>query len=136
MSFEHGFLQKLMTELQGGASPKEAVKGCSCIHFCADGMEESLSPMKGDLPKLISFLTHRWGWLVKQEGNKLYIDENKQYCVCPMCKERPMPGLLCHCSEGYAERMFSYVLSRPVRARVVASILRGDDSCRYEIEIL
>ncbi len=40
---------------------------------------------------------------------------------------------LCNCSEGFAERMFSYILNRPVRATVIASILRGDKSCKYEI---
>ena len=61
------------------------------------------------------------------------MDENKDFCVCPLCQAQKMPPLLCNCSEGFAERMFSNILNRPVRATVIASILRGDKSCKYEI---
>jgi hypothetical protein len=40
------------------------------------------------------------------------------------------------CSEGFAERMFSNVLGQPVQASVLRSILKGDPSCVYEVQIL
>lgn len=135
MSFEAEFLQKLTENLQCGCSREQALKDCACVHFAANDMERILLPMRGDLNGFLKFLSDEWGWIVTRSGNKILVDENKDFCVCPLCKENRMPALLCNCSEGFAEKMFSYILFRPVKARVIASILRGDKSCRYEIEI-
>jgi len=43
--------------------------------------------------------------------------------------------LLCDCSEGFAEKLFSAVVGKPVKAEVVASIQRGAKSCRYRISL-
>lgn len=43
--------------------------------------------------------------------------------------------LLCDCSEGFTEKMFSAVVGKPVKAEVVASIQRGAESCRYRITL-
>lgn len=135
MSFETEFLNELTKNLQDGFSREQALKRCACVHFAANKMEQVLLPMRGNLNGFLEFLSVEWGWIITKNGNKIYVDENKDVCVCPLCKEKRMPALLCNCSEGFAEKMFSYVLFRPVKAKVTASILRGDKSCRYEIEI-
>ena len=89
--------------------------------------------MKGDLDGFLAFLSREWGWVITQCGEIILVDENKNYCVCPLCQAQKMPPLLCNCSEGFAERMFSYVLNRPVRATVIASILRGDKRDRKSV---
>lgn len=43
--------------------------------------------------------------------------------------------LLCYCSEGFAELMFSKVVGHPVKAEVIRSIHRGAASCAYQIDI-
>jgi hypothetical protein len=59
-------------------------------------------------------------------------------CVCPLVQQNigVVSTTLCHCSEGFAERMFSAVIEKPVKATVTRSILRGDKSCVYTIQIL
>lgn len=73
-----------------------------------------------------------------EKNQRITADEDKKYCVCPLVKAEVVknaPGL-CTCSEKFAERMFSNVLGQPVKARVTASIQRGDPSCVYVIQIL
>ena len=115
------------------------VKGCSEAHYDALNMDDMLRPLKGDLPGFVRFLSETWGWKVAFEegGQVIRADENKNFCVCPLIQRavvKPTPTL-CSCSEGFAERMFAYVLERPVSARVVRSVLRGDPSCVYQVFI-
>lgn len=119
--------------MQDDLPAEQALKACSLVHFHANRMEELLAPLKGDLDGFLAFLSREWGWVITQCGEKILVDENKDFCVCPLCQAQKMPLLLCNCSEGFAERMFLYILNRPVRATVIASILRGDKSCKYEI---
>ncbi|HEY4786610.1 MAG TPA: hypothetical protein VIH57_11195, partial [Bacteroidales bacterium] len=65
----------------------------------------------------------------------LIADENKNYCVCPISQIRKDVSIsaMCYCSEGFAEKMFSVVAGVPAKARVVSSIRRGDERCKYKI---
>jgi predicted hydrocarbon binding protein len=47
----------------------------------------------------------------------------------------PGSDVICYCSEGFAERMFSRVAGVEVSAEVVSSVRRGDLSCVYRIEL-
>ena len=100
-------------------------------------MDRVLAPYAGDPDGFCSFLEQEWGWKISFDREKEIIlaDENKPSCVCPLLKdaERLFP-VLCYCSEGFAELMFSAVFTYPVRASVVSSIQRGDSHCVYKIE--
>ena len=115
---------------------KGVIKGCSVAHFNAINMEDTLKGYIGDVHSFIKFLESEWGWSVKinEEERVIYADENKSECVCPIVKfgEIKTP-LMCNCSEGFAEQMFSKVLQRNVNAKVSNSVLNGDKSCIYEI---
>jgi predicted hydrocarbon binding protein len=69
------------------------------------------------------------------ENERIIIaDENKDHCVCPMIDHTLHNSpLMCHCSEGFAEKMFSKVTGEKANAVVISSILRGDKSCKYKI---
>lgn len=64
-------------------------------------------------------------------------DENKSFCVCPLVnvKKKTVSDAICYCSEGFAELMFSAVFEKPVTAIVISSVIRGDSSCRYKIDL-
>jgi predicted ArsR family transcriptional regulator len=64
-------------------------------------------------------------------------DENKSYCVCPMVNRAEGIGssVMCNCSEGFAEKMFSAVFGHPVKAQVISSVLKGNASCKYKITV-
>lgn len=90
--------------------------------------------------RFIQFLSEQWQWQVAYDPAETVItaDENKSYCVCPLVQQSPqvVSGTLCHCLEGFAEQMSSEVVGGPVKATVVQSVLRGDKSCVYSIQIL
>lgn len=115
------------------------LRACAAVHYTDARMEEVVGRFIGDLAGFLQFLSETWGWQVTYDpaAGIITADENKPYCVCPLVKKSPqaLSGTLCHCSEGFAERMFSAVIGRPVSATVVQSVLRGAESCIYSIQI-
>ncbi len=118
---------------------RSAIRKCFEPHFRSLALEPTLDKFRGNVEGFVRYLEKEWGWVVSYSPDTgvILVDENKTYCVCPVLpKERSRDlGLMCHCSEGIAERMFSHVAGSPVRARVVASVLRGDRTCKYRIEL-
>jgi len=116
-----------------------ALKSASMSHYDYLKMDEMLGPYHGRLEDFNKFLEKTWGWKIQfdEQRNTLIADENKNYCVCPLIRQNSgkNTAILCNCSEGFAEKMFSSVVGHPVSARVVTSVLRGDESCRYEINM-
>lgn len=116
---------------------RSIVKFTSQAHRDLLAVPEIVSPYIGKPDKFIEFLQDSWGWIVKNDSAKrmLIVDENKPICVCPLLKnisDKLFPAL-CYCSEGFAEKMFSYVYEHPVEVTVAASVQRGDPSCIYHI---
>ena len=115
------------------------MKRCARSHYDQLKMEEMLQPYVGNTQKFIRFLEENWNWKVNfdEESNMVLADENKNFCVCPMVNhhQEVNTGVLCYCSEGFAELMFSKVAGHQVEARVVSSILRGNDRCKYQIKL-
>ena len=112
-------------------------KACAKFHYQANGMDAIIEDYIGDLPGFLAFLEKEWGWRTafSEDGTRLLIDENKDFCVCPITQrvQGPVSGMLCNCSEKFAELMFSRVCGKQVEARVVRSVLRDGKSCIYEI---
>lgn len=116
---------------------RKLVKSASLAHYNQLGMEKTLAGYKGRLNDFIAYIEKEWGWKFSYQKNEriLLADENKPYCVCPLIKHHgnnTYPAL-CFCSEGFAERMFSFVCGRQVHATVISSVMRGDDRCVYQI---
>lgn len=134
------WLDALMASCQENPaiSMEEAIKQCSKTHYDALGMEEMLKPFFGRPEAFYGFLHEKWNWIVTvdKDGKRIIADENKAQCICPLLRAGAAhtPNL-CNCSEGFAERMFSKVLGKQVKARVIESVLRGGKHCVYEIMV-
>ncbi len=132
------WLNELMTVHQANPAMgmEDAIKKCSKTHYDSLGMDEIMKPFIGQPEAFYGFLHEKWNWIVTidPDGKRIIADENKAQCVCPLKRAGAVhtPNL-CNCSEGFAERMFSKVFARPVKARVVESVLRGGKHCVYEI---
>lgn len=116
---------------------RRLIKGCAFNHYRQLDMDQLLEPYIGKLNAFFQFLESSWGWKIDYQADKGIIraDENKAYCVCPVlkpCENGKYPAL-CYCSEGFAELMFSKVCEKPISARIISSIHRGDERCVYEI---
>jgi hypothetical protein len=116
----------------------QTMKKCHGAHFDAIGMGGILEKYIGSMDSFINFLEKEWNWKVTYDKEKKTImaDENKEKCICPLVKEGVITSRkICSCSEGFAERMFSLVLQKEVRAEVVRSYIRDEESCIYKITI-
>ena len=115
------------------------LRACAAVHYEDANMDSIVARFQDDLDGFLQFLTDQWGWLITYDpaAGTITADENKPYCVCPLVQKSPqaVSGTLCFCSEGFAERMFSAVVGRPVKATVVQSVLRGAGSCIYSIQV-
>lgn len=118
---------------------RKIVKKSAVIHYNSLKMDEVLKECVGDLNKFIGFIESKLGWKVEYDKTNgiLIADENKNYCVCPVLefKKEINSSAICYCSEGFAEKMFSRVTGTPVKATVISSIRKGDERCKYKIEI-
>lgn len=129
-------LQDINTELDKG-SARKLIKKTAEVHYKDLKMDALLADYKGDLDKFTVFLRDKWGWKIDYDKEKrvLIADENKNYCVCPIAvhnKDKDSSAM-CYCSEGFAEKMFSLVSGMQAQAEVIASIRKGDTTCKYRI---
>lgn len=118
---------------------RKIIKELSQVHYDNLNMNSVLKPYENNLPNFLNFLEKEWNWKItyNQESKTIIADENKSICVCPMInvKSGIKPEALCYCSEGFAERMFSKVAGKPVSAKVISSIHRGNPTCKYQIQL-
>ena len=132
----------LITNLSSEVDPetfRTLIKKNAVIHFNELKMDDVLKDYIGNPDKFIGFISEKWGWKIEFDKTSgiLIADENKSYCVCPMVKQDEKIGsaVMCNCSEGFAEKMFSTVFGHPVKAEVISSVLKGDASCKYKITV-
>ncbi|MBE0698419.1 MAG: hypothetical protein IH586_16000, partial [Anaerolineaceae bacterium] len=88
-SFEAQWLTQLMGNLEDQLPPEtyaSLLKGCSLAHYRQLNMDTTLAPFLGDLPGFLRFISQSWGWVIdyNEQAGTISIDENKDYCVCPL----------------------------------------------------
>jgi len=142
LKFMQDWISTLLLQVDENAGDEECrkiMKPCAMAHYNYLEMDNVLAPYVGDMAKFTEFISNEWSWKIdyNTETGVIVADENKSYCVCPMVnKEKGIrSSILCYCSEGFAEKMFSTVAGHPVTARVISSIHRGNDRCKYEIRL-
>lgn len=142
---ENAFIKKWITCLldnqEKSISSKElqkAIKKSSSVHYDDLQMDQFLEKFVGNMEAFINEIENVWGWKViyNKEKGQIIANENKKHCVCPLFSNTSNnANLICNCSEGFAEKMFSKVYRKKVSAKVVSSVIRGNDSCVYEINL-
>ena len=128
----------LLEENVEGQKAAEIIGQCCNAHHGLLDIEALTQKYSGDIISFIEYIESMWGWKIFYNESRgiIEIDENKPFCVCPLVQKGGIKNpLLCHCSEGFAKKMFSDVIGKPAKAQVVKSILRGDESCVYRITI-
>jgi hypothetical protein len=132
------FLPQLEARLDADTA-RTVLKAAAVAHYDELEMDKQMQAFKGRLDPFLDHIGKEWGWKIaydKQAG-VIRIDENKDYCVCPLKKDVAdlKSSYLCYCSEGFNERMFAVAAGRPVQAEVTQSVLRGAKSCCYTITL-
>ena len=120
-------------------SLRPVIKKASEVHYNQLKMDEMLSPYAGDIDAFIQFIEKEWAWKItyNKDENIILADENKPHCVCPVLpfKKGQNSSAICYCSEGFAEKMFSFVMKKTVQAEVISSVRKGDSTCVYKIKV-
>ena len=135
------WIAALLPELAKGDREyaKRILKPASESHYADLKMQETVERFRGELDAFLAFLRKEWGWVIEYDRGQgvIQVNENKSSCVCPLVQKNHGAdlGMLCYCSEGFAEKMFSEVFGSKVRAEVTESILRGHKSCKYRIDL-
>ena len=63
------------------------------------------------------------------------------YCHCPRIRkalksdEKPVDKNYCYCGAGFYKDIWEFILQRPVKVRLVESLMQGDDMCKIKIYI-
>lgn len=63
------------------------------------------------------------------------------YCHCPWVREalrkedQPVSPIFCNCSGGYYKNYWEAVLGQPVKVELLESVLKGDDTCKFELRL-
>jgi len=141
ISMPQSWIATLLLLLAAGDREAAArlLKGCASSHYADLKMGATVQRFRGRLQAFLDFLRGEWGWIVDYDQAQavITVNENKSACVCPLVHKgygRDL-GILCHCSEGFNEKMFSEVVGSPVKVTVTESILRGHPSCKYRIDL-
>jgi predicted hydrocarbon binding protein len=135
------YIAQIISEMDfnmDAAEVKSVMKNCTIVHYDNLKMDQILLPFINNLDGFLDHIREKWGWKIDYDRDSRVIigDENKESCVCPMVNHQKgtISNAICYCSEGFSEKMFSTVICKPVTAKVITSILRGDKTCKYKIE--
>ena len=66
---------------------------------------------------------------------------NYYYCHCPWVREallhedQPVDPIFCNCSGGYYKNFWEAVLDQEVEIELLESVLKGDDQCKFKLEL-
>ena len=67
------------------------------------------------------------------DGAALYLTYPTCYCSCVKRGDKNLTKAWCYCSLGYAEKMFSSILSRKVKTELMESVKTGGEKCVIKI---
>lgn len=143
VSFTTEWTKRLMQGIQeqeeGTETASSCFEACAAWHYEYNDMDRLIQNYIGNMPDFLAFLEREWGWkiTVSEDKKEIFIDENKDFCVCPVAQKmgEPVPQNLCRCSEAFAKKMFSAVAGKEVQASVIRSVIRDGKSCIYEIRL-
>ncbi|MBY8985411.1 MAG: hypothetical protein KGD65_10105 [Candidatus Lokiarchaeota archaeon] len=65
-------------------------------------------------------------------------EKKKSYCHCPMIRNHLNEGIsptFCNCSAGWYRQLWEGILERPVSIKIIASLVKGDQNCRFAISL-
>ncbi len=69
-----------------------------------------------------------------KEDTVIYLEFHE--CSCLLVKSGQINNpFFCHCTRGYTKEIFETLFARPVKVKLLQSILRGDPICKQEIRL-
>jgi len=68
-----------------------------------------------------------------------HTEKRYHYCHCPRIREalkfkdKPVDKNYCYCGVGFYRDIWEFILQRPVKVRLIESLLQGDEHCKIKI---
>jgi len=147
-----------LTEL-AGEDQRYEVLSC-CAH---DFSKKRIAKLRGiyeesgDIDEVIKAMHEDPAWYEKprREGNVIYVtkvpfdsknyekatdkdEKRKHYCHCAMVRNHLDNGIsptFCYCGSGWYRQQWEGILRKPVRVKILKSLVRGDDTCEFAIHL-
>jgi predicted ArsR family transcriptional regulator len=92
----------------------------------AQGVDDLLSRLNS---------AHIGGGHYRREGEVIHAAYDRCYCGSVSHFPEPFSATFCHCSCGWYRQLFETLLQQPVEVELLASIVQGDELCRFLIHI-
>ncbi len=123
--------------------------GTNCYHEYKEVLVDAKERL-GRSKNLDSFLRSEQnlslkGMKLSKKGNVLHLKYDPRSfvkpmrCYCHLLKELPEDEVIsptyCRCSEGFLRSFWSDLLDRPVKVRMLESVISGGKTCRFEIDL-
>ncbi|MCP4150876.1 MAG: hypothetical protein GY757_24225 [bacterium] len=135
---------KWINTMLQNVSNLENEKGIELLHACGgecskssvllEGAVKTRNKYKKDVELQIVFEDFKKNYYNKpdyiMEGNKITLIFEE--CTCPMVKEGVTNPYLCNCTVGYSIKVLETLFNRPVKVKLLKSILNGDSICKQE----
>ncbi len=65
-------------------------------------------------------------------------EKKRAYCFCPLVRghlEEGLPSSFCYCGAGWYRQQWEGALGRPVKIKIIHSLLQGDDICEFAVQL-
>ncbi|MBN2794040.1 MAG: hypothetical protein JXR88_01440 [Clostridia bacterium] len=99
--------------------------------------QEMLSAVLKDEALYITKIPYDTVSYLHEKDNQL---KRHAYCHCGLARAAILTGEKvdpdwCYCSAGFAKKPFEMILGRPLKITVLNSVLKGDMTCRFKIDL-
>jgi len=115
---------------------KKCGQDCACRGNILDLATKTKSEIKdiNDLKEVGAAVQRYFGGVITPVENGFIAEFGDGKCVCPMVGQKYIESpLLCNCTKGYNEYLWSRFFDRPVNVEILSSALRAGDACRLRI---
>ena len=110
---------------------------CACMGQSVIDRALAMQREARDLDALLARLNaaHIGGGHLLREGDVIHAAYDRCYCGSVSKTKAPISATYCACSCGWFARLFEAVIGHPVNVELQASIIQGDDHCRFVIHL-
>jgi hypothetical protein len=104
---------------------------------CSKEYESYYQGYKNNLEGFLQMVKKAWEMNVEHDKeNKVIkiLGKKTEKCFCPFVKESLMSPDFCNCSLGWQQHTYATLIGKPVKVKIIESILRGGKSCNFVID--
>lgn len=136
--FKEEWVKALMENLEDQFDSDSRIRLMeSCGRNCARRNAAQITEeCRGDIDKMVKILNRIPDLKIRKKDDHGYLVTYGK-CFCRLVAKGPerLPDTYCECSRGWLLQMFGTTRGKPVEVKILQSIKRGADTCRFLITI-